>query len=389
MKVTTVAVDELYPIVYDAIKAHTPAYKKVIQQYIESRSKDLYDIAPFKRLPFLADDINAMFNAIKLDKKKVTECLSHTYYWDMNFNPRAAKDEFTMTVMMIIRYFIMTKDSKNAELSAIYLSFSGRFYPSIHSRKFIYPPDKYRHVMEYVVNNVLTQKFDLKREGSLFGAMRSICITWLNTYNSKFMDPDDEDVADMIQQLHGRIKSFLGNIATQYYAVYNNKNTYMAYNSDSNDDGSFRIADSDSLKAERCVENAMNWITNHGVDQSTCVKAHDSNVKTDEIRTIIESIQDNPDNLRELRTLLSIMVFECFSSSAIKDICSIRFVTFTLAAKPNSKNKNIIKQKDIIESWLDENSPQYRKRKSREATKSSYNKSVLMYYALVINQSNK
>lgn len=389
MKVTTVAVDELYPIVYDAIKAHTPAYKKVIQQYIESRSKDLYDIAPFKRLPFLADDINAMFNAIKLDKKKVTECLSHTYYWDMNFNPRAAKDEFTMTVMMIIRYFIITKDSKNAELSAIYLSFSGRFYPSIHSRKFIYPPDKYRHVMEYVVNNVLTQKFDLKREGSLFGAMRSICITWLNTYNSKFMDPDDEDVADMIQQLHGRIKSFLGNIATQYYAVYNNKNTYMAYNSDSNDDGAFRIADSDSLKAERCVENAMNWITNHGVDQSTCVKAHDSNVKTDEIRTIIESIQDNPDNLRELRTLLSIMVFEYFSSSAIKDICSIRFVTFTLAAKPNSKNKNIIKQKEIIESWLDENSPQYRKRKSREATKSSYNKSVLMYYALVINQSNK
>ena len=65
------------------------------------------------------------------------------------------------------------------------------------------------------------------------------------------------------------------------------------------------------------------------------------------------------------------------------------FVTKSISAKPNTKNKDIIRQKQIIETWLDENSPQYRKRRSRPDTKSSYNKSILIYYVLVINYANK
>ena len=292
-------------------------------------------------------------------------------------------------MMMAIRYFVLKKDRKNAEISAIYLAFSGKFYPSIHSQKFKYPPDKNRHVMEYVVNNMLTQKFDLKREGTLFGAIRSICCTWLDTYESKFKDPDDRDVADLIQQLHGRIKSFMGNIATQYYKAYENKDMYLTYNSDSADEDSFRIADSDSQKAERYVENTMNWITTHGVNHKICEDVHDSNVKTDEVQSIIESIQDDPENIPIIREFISIMIFEFFANDKTKDVRTMRFITYTIAAKPNSKNKNIIRQKEILEKWLDENSPQYRKRKSREATKSSYHKSVLLYYAFVINAANK
>ena len=72
-----------------------------------------------------------------------------------------------------------------------------------------------------------------------------------------------------------------------------------------------------------------------------------------------------------------------------KDIISYSFVAWAISAKPNSKNKNIIREKEIVESWLDENSPQYRKRKSRPDTKSSYFKSIIKYYSLVIVQSNK
>ena len=54
-----------------------------------------------------------------------------------------------------------------------------------------------------------------------------------------------------------------------------------------------------------------------------------------------------------------------------------------------AKNKNIIRLKEIVEGFLDENSPGYRKRKSRAATKSSYTKSLIKYYALTIYISNK
>lgn len=389
MKVTHVAVKEIYPIIEKSLEKNTAAYKKNIQKFIEVRAEDLYDTVPCKRIPFGSDDINDFFKAMKIEESQITNCLSHTYYWNMNFNPRAAKDEYTMAMMMVIRYFVLHKKDKDAELSAIYLAFSGKFYPSIHMGKFPIAPDKYRHVMEYVVNNMLTKKYDLKKYGSVFGAIRSICQTWLKTYASKFKDPDDEDVADMIQQLHGRIKSFMGNIASAYYKAYENKDMYLAYSSDSDDESSFRVADSDSMIAERCVENAMNYITSKGVDYRLCKMAADQNVHTDEVKSIIETIQDVPENLPIIRELLQITISEYFVNSKEKDVRSIDFVSKSVAAKPNTKNKNIIRQKEIIEDWLDESSPAYRKRKHRIPTKSSYNNAILIYYVLVINEANK
>lgn len=389
MKVTKVAVNKIYPVVDKSLQRNTAAYKNNIQKFIQARSQDLYDTVPVRRIPFGADDIDDFFKAIKIDRNEITSYLKQTYYWDMNFNPRAAKDEFTMTMMMVIRYFIMKGKDKDAEISAIYLAFSGKFYPSIHSQKFKIPPEKYRHIMEYVLNNVLTQKYDLKREGSVFGAIRSICQTWLRTYTPKFKNPDDEDVADMIQQLHGRIKSFLGNIASAYYDAYEKKGLYITYGSDSFEQDNYRIADNDSLLAERCVENSMNWITSRGVDYRLCRLASDKNVSTDEIKSIIESIQEDRNNLMLIRELMQIIVVEYFAESKQKDVTSYEFISKSIVAKPNSKNKNIIRQKEIVEDWLCENSPQYRKRRSRPATKSSYNKSILTYYVLVINAANK
>lgn len=389
MKVTRVAVNKIYPIVEKSLQKNTQAYKKNVQEFIKDRSKDLYDIVPVRRIPFGSEDIDSFFKAMKIDKNEITQCLSETYYWNMNFNPRAAKDEFTMTMMMVIRYFLLKNKQTDAEISTIYLAFSGKFYPSIHSQKFKIPPEKYRHIMEYVLNNVLTQKYDLKREGSVFGAVRSICKTWLRTYTPKFKNPDDEDVADMIQQLHGRIKSFLGNIAAAYYDTYEKRDSYFAYASDSNDQDSFRIADNDSLLAERCVENAMNWITTKQVDYKLCKWASDKNVKVDEIKSIIESIQEDSDNLILIREMMQLIIADYFSISKTKDVTSYEFINKSIVAKPNSKNKYVIRQKEIIEYFLDENSPAYRKRKSRPDTKSSYYKSILTYYVLVINESNK
>lgn len=389
MKVTKVAVNKIYPIVEKSLQKNTPAYKKNVQEFIKDRSKDLYDIVPVRRIPFGSEDIDSFFKAMKIDKNEITQCLSETYYWNMNFNPRAAKDEFTMTMMMVIRYFLLKNKQTDAEISTIYLAFSGKFYPSIHSQKFKIPPEKYRHIMEYVLNNVLTQKYDLKREGSVFGAVRSICKTWLRTYTPKFKNPDDEDVADMIQQLHGRIKSFLGNIAAAYYDTYEKRDSYFAYASDSNDQDSFRIADNDSLLAERCAENAMNWITTKQVDYKLCKWASDKNVKVDEIKSIIESIQEDSDNLILIREMMQLIIADYFSISKTKDVTSYEFINKSIVAKPNSKNKYVIRQKEIIEYFLDENSPAYRKRKSRPDTKSSYYKSILTYYVLVINESNK
>lgn len=388
-----IVLNEIYPLVSDAISKNTNAYMSVIQKFLEVRSEDIHSPLPCARMFFSTTDIENFFNALKLKEIDILAILKKAYYFDIPaFNPRAATDPYTICMMCIIRYFCMKNDMKKAEISSIYLAFSGKFYVSIHSHKFQYPPNK--DVMEYVVNIMMNNQYDLKTEGSVFGVIRKLCITWLEAYKDKLTSKtvDDEDFADIIQQLHNRIKSMLNRVATLYYKAYEEK-LYMRYESDSTDENNYHIADNDSIRGTRYVENAMNRITGSPVDFELCKKSSDANVKTDEIKSIIETIQDCRDNLPLIKEMVTILVFDYLANGREKGgantVSSIDFINYSIAVKPNSKNKNIIRLKEIVETFLNENSPGYVKRKSRYATKSSYQKSLIKYYSLVIFKANK
>ena len=391
MAQSDVLVKKLYPKVEAKAKINVNKLKQNIAKFMEVRASQLYDIAPCDRIVFGGQDIENFFKALGITEREVKEILSQTYYYPVaNFNPRAAKDEFTVTTLLLIRYFYLKKMHKETELFSIYLAFSGKFYPSIHYSSYpVVPPSEHRHVMEYVVNNILSNKFDIKREGSVFAAIKSICKTWLETYDDKLKRCDDEDVVYLIQQLHNRIKSFMKNIAEVYYDVYDNKDSYMTYDGDNLSEDNYHIADSDSLRIERHVEKTMSNLNNASIDYKMCKMASDSNVKTDEVKGIMELVLNDTDNLPEVKELVRSIVTEYFANSKNKDIRDIDFISKSITPKPNSKNPNIIRQREIIEGWLDDKSPAYRKRKSREATKSSYHKSVMTYIVLLIHNANK
>ena len=391
MKNTKALVTGVYPVISNLISKNINQYRNCIGRFVAKRSKELYDIAPCDRIFFGQEDSDDFFKSLGLEEFKVTDSLRQTYYYEIaNFNPRAAKDEFTLANLMIVRYFFLKGMKKELELAMIYLAFSGKFYPSIHYAMFPkVQPSEYRHVMEYVVNEMLTQKYDLKVQGSVFGAIRSICNTWINSYEKKFKEFDDEDVVYLIQQLHNRIKSFMKNIATLYYEAYENKNQYMTYDSDNLDENNYHLADSDSLRAERVIEKAMQHINNTDVDYRLCKMASDSNVKTEEVKSIIQTIVSDKDSLLEVKEFISISVYTYFQQSKSKDVRDIDYITFSIAPKPNSKDPNVIKQRELVEKWLNENSPAYRKRKSRTATKLSYHKSVFTYFTLIVHEVNK
>lgn len=388
---TSSIVTNVYPLVVNSMKTNLNKYKKNVGEFINVRSKELYDIAPYTRIYWTGEDDDKFFKNTNINKATVSSHLQKTYYASIaSFNPRCAKDPFTVTQLMIIRYFLKKNMKKELELACIYLAFSGSFYPSIHYGSFPkVQPSEYRHVMEYVVNNELSMKFDLKKEGSVIGAIRSICMTWIDSYKSRFNECNDEDVVYLLQQLHNRIKSFMKNIAELYYEVYDNKDVYLAYASDSAEQDNFRVADNDSLKAERYTAAAMTYITTHSINYKFCKMASDSNIKTDEIKSIIETIQMDKENLVLIKEFMNIIIVEYLKDHQDKSITGIDFITASIAAKPNSKNKNIIRQKEIIEILLDENSPQYRRRRSRIATKNSYHRALIAYYTLVINAANK
>lgn len=390
-QITKVIDTKIYPLVKNSLSKSLTKFKSLMSHFMQTRSKGLYDTFPATRMLYGQQDTDMLCSALGVKANEIQGFINETYYGKVaNFNPRAAKDPVTVLCMCMIKYFYAKKDQKNLELAMIYTCFTGKFYPSIHYAQ--YPkavPADYRFVCDYVVNNELSDKFLLKTEGNVIGVMKNTTQTWIDTYKDRFTGvTDDEDYVYIIQQLHVRIKSFIKNTAEVYYKCYNDKE-YLTYESDDMSQDNFRLTQNDSTKIDTAVNRTLTYITTHDVDYRLCKMCSDENVKTDEIRSIIESIVKNTDNLDLMRELLYLMVSTYFQSSSTKDVRDIDFITFSIKAKPNTKNKDILRQGEVVEELLMGNSTAYSRRKSRKATQLSYNRAILTYFALIINSANK
>lgn len=390
---------KLWPLVKEAMDKPSVRsnYKKIVNDFISSRTESLYDTVPCDRILCSEKEMDKLFDVLKISKKEIKNIIDETYYGKIeHFRPLSAKHEFTVTQLLVIRYYLLKanegkssstpKIDKDTDLALVHLEFSGKFYPSIHYGS--YPIIPARHIMEYVVNNKLSKKFDLTSYGSIFGAIKSVGDTWLQTYYKRMKDLSDEDVVYLIQQLHSRICSFTKNIASEYYETYEDKDSYIAYSSDSYEEDNYHLADNDTLKVSKCTEKTINNINSSGVDYRICKMCSTEDITPNECKAVMESIIGNRDNIATMKELISIMISLYFSTGE-RDLSDIKFITYTIAPKPNAKQKEIVRLKEIIEDWLCESGTAYMRRRSRIATRNAYERAVRMYFALVIHNSNR
>lgn len=394
-KDTYAMVDYVYPMVEASLNKNSNLYKfkSAIAEFINYNHSQLYDIAPYDIIYYRAADEAKIWNALGISSNDIKSVMSsHCGFWNKPYNPNAAKEPYVVAIMMCIRYFLKHKKQKEAEITSLYLAFTGKFYASLYGWD-AFPkvsPSKYRTVMDYVVNNMLTNKHDLKSTGNVIGAVTSLSKTWLGKYGDDLKDRIcDDDVGKQIQQLRDRERSFLMNIAKLYYQAYENKN-YLNYETDNLSDGDeFRITDSDSLKATRYTENAVNYMTSNAVSLRICNMCKDNIVKATEVKDIMQSIIMEKENLNDIYRVTNILVCDFISQYPTKSINSVDFLAHSIKAKPNTRKDYIIELNQIITRWLDENSPNYRRRKSRPESEMSYRRSCLNYIALCIVNSNK
>lgn len=391
-KSTSVIINDLYPKVASSLDKNLRKFKDAIADFINANSELIYDIAPYDNIYFRQSDIDKLFRSLEMTEEDVIEIMKKCFYWKIPYNPKAAKEPYVLVMMMAIRYFLINKKQKEAEISAIYLAFSGKFYASLFTGSAFpaAPPSKHRTVMDYVVNTMLTAKHDLKSQGNMFGAIKSLSCTWMNTYGDQLTKkPDDDEIGTMIQQLRDREKKFLMNIAKLFYEAYENRN-YLNYETDNLSDGAeFRITDNDSLKATRYTENTINYLVSNAVSLQICNKCKNQDIRATEIKDIMESIIGNKENLNDLYRVVNILICDFLRYNPNKSVGSIDFIAHSIKMKPNTKDQYIIELKETILRWLDENSDNYRRRKSRVATAISYYKSVLMYITLSITYASK
>lgn len=387
---TTAILKILYPIVEKKMSSRAAKFKQCISKFVDRRNQQLFDTGPYDRMAYGSIDADELHSAVDIDRVQVKKAISETYYWNIAaFNPRYAKDEPTILIMSLIRYYIMKKNIKDAQLAALYLAFSGKFYPSIHYAMFpVAEPSKYREIMEYVMNN-LSQSFEFKKSKTVIATVKTISDKWLESYERMFKSFSDEDIAYLVQQLHNRIKSIIKNIAKEYYKAYENKD-YIVYNSENQMPEDFHLADSDSLRCEKFIDKSMAKIQSNTIEYKYCKMASSSLVRAEEVKQILESIINDKHTIGDIKIVVRNMIYTyCAEPKSTKEVADIQFLTYTITPKPNTANKHLLKIDEIVEGWLDTYSTRYAARKKRLATKNAYKKSIKFYFALIIHTANK
>ena len=379
----------IYPLIEESLKKSSSIsnLKSCIERFIHKRNASLYDYAPVDRIFFRKADSDDFFRSINVNQKEISSILPSLYYWKDD-ELQASKDEFSLSCLMCLRYLLIEKPKEASliELVAVYLAFSGKFYASCHYKFWEFAP--VREVMDYVVNFMLSQKFDLVRTKSVFGAVRSLTVTWLNTYKEELSAPiTDERIVYIIHQLYNRILAFLRNIAKLYYEAYEKK-LYLNAESDNYSQDDYRIANNNSTIITSITERTMMYFSNSQINIAICHSVSGSGVDPYDIKAIFENILNDNNRLSDLRFVIGVLLSDFLKNYPNeKDITGPKFIAHSISMKPNTKDKNIIRTKNIILEWLN-TSTRYQNIKT-QATKNNYYKAILSYIAITINFANK
>ena len=391
-KMTSVIADKLYPFVEAHLVKRERQYKAVIADFMNKNHDILYEVAPYDNIFFTKTDILKFFMALDIKESEVKAITNECYFAHKPVNPPVVKVPYAQVLVCILMYYLKHKKQKEAEITLLYMAFSGKFYASIFGKYFkTAPPSKYRSTMDYVVNNMLNDRFDLRSKGNLFGAIRSMCISLIEMYGDTLTGhPDDEEIKYFMQQLRDRENTFMNRIFNLYITAWQDKK-YLNYESDNLEDGSeFRISDSDATIAARITENALNYMLNNTVSLKICNMFSDANIRPTELRDIIEAIVNDRKNINQLQRVINILICDFMKKNPNKRVGDVDFLGYCLKEQPNTKDEYIIEMQSIIVSWLDDKSPNYRRRKSRKATEISYRKAIKFYITMAIaNVANK
>ena len=136
----------------------------------------------------------------------------------------------------------------------------------------------------------------------------------------------------------------------------------------------------------------MASITSKSIDYALCKTAADSTkgtVKTDELKSILEVLFSKPDNMPLVREFVTNLIGSYFQQSSTKDVRDLSFISYSVTAKPNTKDPILLRQRELLIIILMNNSEKFARRRSRKGTEQAYFRAMIMYFALLIQKANK
>ena len=90
-----------------------------------------------------------------------------------------------------------------------------------------------------------------------------------------------------------------------------------------------------------------------------------------------------------MREYITLLIALYFQNNTSKDVRDLSFISYSIKVTPNSKNKYVLRKKELLDLILLNNSEHFARRRSRAATESAYYRAINAYFALTIQKANK
>lgn len=390
VKNTTILKDLIYPIVEKIFttQANVRKYKMLISQFFEKNTPKLTTPGPQYLIVFGDADKDEFYKLFGITKEEIVFAMknviksagSSAEFKYLTNNP------FLSFLYYIIRYFTLHHDDK--ALNATLGLFSIDVYWSIFTKYF--PNGVIEPVMNYTIDN-LTDKFIIKKAGTIFGALTESAKHSYEFHKSKIRTGNDPDCIAFLQRIRNDQNSMFRTISGIYYDNHKKGNAITTRNDDYDPENP--ILDditSASTEVQATVNRVCMPMIANGVDISLAeAAAAIGNVSVTNLRIYLMKIFVN-ERLDEITQIVESILFLYINGEhkSSRDIRSAHFLYWTCALfkKTNSKDGNIVRINTILNRWGEETGI-YKAFKS-EGSKINYKRAIFTYIAMCIQKYN-
>lgn len=375
--------EELYPIVAKSLddKNNQKLYKENIDKYMAAHIDSYTSVGPSTRPTLSPSDVSRFMQVVGLDDKMVTETLKkvkgNSSNWK-NFN-----SPYNIGIVLSIRYFGKAKNDEQVHNGLLYMVTN--IYQYMFWKYWKYPPNE--AVMAYTIAN-LSQRFKLKKSGTILAALMDIMETCYATHKSRIDRCQDIDILKFINDATSRINSFMKKLRSEFEENIKNDN-YLQSEHDDYSDEHFYEADSDSFAIDRITNKVLTNLVVNGPDRKIVeLAAKNCTVSINTLQTSVLTLisEDNRDDIRKMIECLLALYLNGNEGASVADIGTNKFYVYCIKVYRNSNtaNKNIIEIKRILDKWVEDLN--LRQKVSTVGSLGNYRKAIFLFFVFTIEK---
>ena len=370
----------------DAVKntAALRTFVKGVETYIDRNSAIIFDQAPSKRLIFSNREKKILYDFLQINPDDVTEKLKSVA--SIKASWQFLNDPFIILSMYLIRELDKQKKKKELEIAIMFLAL--RAYSSRQVVYFGYGANE--QVMNYTINN-LSEKFKYRTMKNNYDVIRDTVMTSHNTYSKELLKGEDIVLNTYYGQFYSRINKMIKNVAVEFYKNLKEKKYLNAVKSHDDELGGELDIETSSAMISGLAESSANYFIGSAINVSLLrTVATRNKVPYPSLSQCLLSMKEKGSTsiILELYSSTLSALFNA-DKAVLSRVCSRDFAVkaIKLISVSNSKDKSLLRVKEILDSFLEEYCTSYATTE-RRATKIAYRSALYSYltYILIANK---